>query len=105
MKKKIKTQPEFYVLPTLTILLLLGGMFFYHNVESWSYVDALYFSVVSLTTVGYGDLAPTSQMSKIFTIVYIFIGIGIILSFINAILKSKIEKKFVKIRKKLKFKK
>jgi voltage-gated potassium channel len=51
----------------------------YSTVEGWSVVDAFYFSVTTLTTVGLGDLAPTTTMGKLFTVVYIFAGLGIIL--------------------------
>jgi voltage-gated potassium channel len=47
--------------------------------------------------VGYGDLAPVTSIGKIFTIVYLFFGIGIILSFINMMTKQRIYKKVVEI--------
>ena len=59
------------------------GTFAFHHLEGWSYVDSLYFSVVTLTTVGFGDFSPSTTYGKLFAIVYIFIGIGIILNFIN----------------------
>jgi voltage-gated potassium channel Kch len=53
--------------------------------EGWSYVDSLYFSVVTLTTVGYGDFSPQTNAGKLFTVLYIIIGVGIILAFINTV--------------------
>ena len=79
--------PEFRVLFTLVIALLTSGMFFYHEVEGWSWLDSLYTSVITLTTVGYGDLTPHTAFGKIFTMIYIFIGLGIILAFVTAIEK------------------
>jgi voltage-gated potassium channel len=76
---------EFRVIFVLVIFLLTTGMFFYHGVEGWSWLDSLYFSVITLTTVGYGDITPHSTFGKIFTMIYIFVGLGIILSFITAI--------------------
>ena len=61
--------------------------------EGWGWIDSFYFSVISLTTVGYGDLFPTSDISKIFTIVYLFMGIGILLGLINLIAKDRMEKR------------
>jgi hypothetical protein len=65
--------------------LLLSGTLFYWVVEDWGPVDAFYFSVVTLTTVGYGDLAPTNEWSKLFTVFYIFVGIGVIASLITTL--------------------
>ena len=48
-------------------------------------MDAFYFSVTTLTTVGLGDLAPTTTFGKLFTSVYIFAGLGLITGFINTV--------------------
>jgi len=64
---------------------LLVGTFAYHWLEGWSYLDALYFSVVSLGTVGYGDLTPTTPVAKLFTIVYLINGIVILLALFDRI--------------------
>ena len=92
MKAKIpgKTKTKFGLLLLLTVVTLFIGTVFYHYIENWSWVDSLYFSVVTLTTIGYGDFAPTIMLSKIFTIVYIITGIGIILGFINLVVREKI---------------
>jgi hypothetical protein len=70
--------PETKALPVVVGLLLLTGTIFYWSVEDWTPIQALYFSVVTLATVGYGDLTPTSDYSRIFTIIYIFIGLGVL---------------------------
>ncbi len=44
-------------------------------------LDVFYFSATMLTTVGYGDLAPSTAAGKPFTVFYIFAGIGIIVGF------------------------
>ena len=43
------------------------------------WIDCLYFSTTTMTTVGYGDLTPHTDAGKMFTIVYIFLGVGIVL--------------------------
>ena len=83
--------PEFEALGTLTVLILVIGTLTYHGLEGWGYVDSLYFSVTTLTTVGYGDFAPHTELGRIFTIAYLLIGIGILLGFINAVASHTIE--------------
>ncbi|NNC82867.1 MAG: two pore domain potassium channel family protein [Flavobacteriales bacterium] len=65
--------------------IIATGTVVYHYLEEWSWVDSLYFSVVTLTTIGYGDFAPQTDMGKLFTIIYIILGLGMILGFINAV--------------------
>jgi hypothetical protein len=66
----------------LTVGGLLGsGTIFYMLVENWSFVDALYFSTIILTTIGLGDGAPDSDGAKLFTIAYALVGIGVLVAF------------------------
>jgi voltage-gated potassium channel len=69
--------PQFRALLVLYGALLLVGTAFYVRAEGWSVLDALYFCVVTLATVGYGDVAPRTTLGKVFTIVYILIGAGV----------------------------
>ena len=64
---------------------LLIGTFIYHWLEGWSYLDSLYFCVISLATIGYGDLTPTTPLAKAFTIVYVINGIVILLALFDRI--------------------
>lgn len=76
---------EYRDLLITTLIVIFIGMITYHYVEGWSWLDALYFSFITLTTVGFGDFAPITDTGKVFTIFYIIVGIGIILSFVNTI--------------------
>ena len=71
----------------LALLVLATGTVVYHYVEDWSWVDSFYFSSVALTTVGFGDLVPTTDASKLFTVFYIFSGISIVGAALSAFLK------------------
>jgi voltage-gated potassium channel len=69
----------------LVFLTLLVGTIFYSLQEGCSLIDAFYFSVTTLTTVGLGDPIPTTPIGKLFAVGYIFSGLGLIAGFINAI--------------------
>jgi voltage-gated potassium channel Kch len=58
--------PETKALPFVAGALVLTGTIFYWRFEDWTIIQSLYFSVVTLTTVGYGDLAPTTAGTQIF---------------------------------------
>lgn len=64
---------------------VLFGATIFRWLEGWNWLDAIYFSVVSLTTVGYGDLTPTEPLTKVFTIFFILNGYGILLALIDRI--------------------
>ena len=76
---------EYRDLLLTTTATLAFGTVMYHFIEGWSWIDSLYFSVITLSTIGYGDFSPATDEGKLFTIFYIIIGIGIILSFINTL--------------------
>ena len=52
-------------------------------------IQALYFCVVTLATVGYGDLHPTNELSQLFTIAYILSSVGIIAAFVTELAKHR----------------
>ena len=80
--------PEFQALAIAVATIIGSGVWFYMRFEGWSFVDALYFSVITLTTVGYGDFSPQTSVGKIFTVFYILLGLGLIAAFIAAIAKE-----------------
>jgi voltage-gated potassium channel len=86
--RRLRRDPQFRSLVFLVIITLVGGTIFYSSVEGWSVVDALYFSVTTLTTVGLGDLTPKTTIAKLFTVVYIFAGLSIVLGFIDTVAKE-----------------
>ncbi|MDW3116535.1 MAG: potassium channel family protein [Roseovarius pacificus] len=61
----------------LLLTLIGGGTVFFRHVEGWSWLDSYFFTVVTLSTVGYGELVPATPMGKIGTTVFIILGLGI----------------------------
>jgi voltage-gated potassium channel len=84
--------PAFRAAASLAILILVSGTLFYRSVEGWSWVDSLYFSVTTVSTVGTGELTPQTDFGKLFTVVYIFVGVGVFMvlfvQFASALLRA-----------------
>lgn len=97
--------PMFRANFALAVLTLLSATLFYHSVEGWSWIDALYFSVTTISTVGLGDLSPQTDLGKLFTIIYIFVGVGVFVAlfaqFARALLKVEDDNKEPPPEKKL----
>jgi len=58
--------------------LLVGATFFYFTRDEWNFVDAMYFMVIIITTVGYGDLLPDDALTMWGTVFFIMVGIAMI---------------------------
>lgn len=71
--------------------LLMVGVVFYCIVEDWTFVDSLYFCVTTLTTVGFGNPAPSTDLGKLFTVFFVLCGVGMFLAVINALGKAAME--------------
>ena len=74
---------EFQALFFISLITLVSGTLFYSSVEGWRIIDALYFCVTTLTTVGNSNLVPQSDFAKVFTMIYLFVGVGIMLGFVK----------------------
>ncbi|WP_417523999.1 potassium channel family protein [Marinovum sp.] len=59
------------------VLLVAGGTVFFRLVEGWSWLDSYFFTVITLSTVGYGSIVPATALGKIGTTVFILLGIGV----------------------------
>lgn len=57
--------------------IVIAGTVFFHHVEGWSWIDSYFFTVITLSTVGYGNLVPQTVVGQIGTTVFIFVGLGV----------------------------
>lgn len=95
--KKRYLKPEFVAaFSALTSLIILGTII-YHYMEDWSWITSLYFVVATLATVGYGDIHPTNDASRLFTVFFILIGVTVAVSSISVIGTKYLAKREAKI--------
>ena len=63
----------------LGLALFLGiGTLWYHFMEGMKFIDAFYMAVITITTVGFREVKPLSPEGKLFTVFYLFLGLGFI---------------------------
>jgi len=79
---------QYLVILVAALSLIMIGATVYHHLLRLSWVDAFYFCTTTLATVGYGDISPTTDASKIFTIFYILIGIGVFATFASLVVRN-----------------
>jgi|SRR5210317_651093 voltage-gated potassium channel len=82
----------------VAVLLTISTVFF-HLVEKWSLFDSFYFSVVTMSTVGYGHFVPATVLGKLGVIALIFSGVGALAILVQIVATDAIErrtKQFVK---------
>jgi voltage-gated potassium channel len=60
----------------LTVALVFAGSAGYMIIEGWGFSDAMYMTVITLATVGYGEVHQVSATGRFFTVVLIFLGVG-----------------------------
>ena len=83
---------DYYLLLSLAITVVILGTVVFHLLEKWSWIDSLYFTVITLATVGYGDLTPTTPVGKLFAVIFVISGVGIFLAFLNKVMERRVER-------------
>ena len=75
----------------LVIFIISMGVAGYMMIEGWNLLDALYMTVTTLTTVGYGEVHDLSRMGQVFTILLICIGVTFFLYVAGAVVQFMVE--------------
>ena len=83
----IKYRKSFYII-SLVILLVVSGTFGFVYIEGWQPFDAFYMTIITLTTTGYQEVHPLSQNGRIFTVLLLMIGMGIVAYSISALMSE-----------------
>lgn len=81
-----------YTAVFLMVFILIVGVAGYRLISGYSWIDAVYMTIITMTTVGFGEVVPLDYESKIFTIVLIIASVlimGYALSIITEYILSK----------------
>jgi voltage-gated potassium channel len=73
------------------MLLLALGTIGYMLIEGWGLIDSLYMTVITLATVGYGEVHEVSQPGRVFTVILIVLGVGFFLYVVGNIIQFLVE--------------
>jgi voltage-gated potassium channel len=104
----LKDNPDFVVPAILVILIIFVGGFGVYLVEHnqpganiTRLVDAFWWAVVTITTVGYGDYYPVTAVGRIIAIFVMFSGIGIVVSVLGSLSQRRLQKAEARFRKRM----
>ena len=100
MGKFDKYEKYFLLRPiALIIAYITLGVVVFHILEDFGWIDSLYFVVVSLATVGYGDFVPQTQAGRLFAVFYIIIGLTVVAFFVRTVLKIRFSRRVQAFKK------
>jgi len=95
----------FYLLFASAAVIIIGTLVIYHvespneNSEINTYLDAAWWTVATVTTVGYGDIVPVTETGRIVALVYMIFGITILAVFLSVLGTSFYRRRFEKEEK------
>ena len=75
----------------LTLFISIVGITGYMMIEGWNLLDSMYMTIITLTTVGYGEVHSVSRAGRIFTMMLVLFGVGFCLYVAGAMVQFMVE--------------
>ncbi len=98
MPKDVDRMPNNLKIALIFILTLIAiGTAGFHFIEGWNILESFYTTVLTLTTVGYGDFAPKSSTGMLFTVVLVIFGVGTMLYTVGLVAQIMLEGRLMKL--------
>ncbi len=91
------TRRKILFLIVLLVFVFALGTLGYMKFEGWSAFDAFYMTVITLATIGYGEVHPLTTVGRLFTIVLIFAGLGIFTVMVGSVSQAVLDRQFFRI--------
>ncbi len=80
----------------LAVIVAMGcGAIGFHLIEGWSILDSLYAAAQTVTTVGYGDVTPATRNGRLFAMVFMLAGVGVVLYALTATVHAIVQSELV----------
>lgn len=73
------------------ILILMGGTLGYMYLEQYELTDALYLTIITVATVGYGDMVPHHAGGKLLTVILVLVGVSFVMYMFSKIVEAMVE--------------
>lgn len=89
--QKAIASADFRSVAATAVAVVAGGAVFFHLQEGLGWLDAFYFTTVTLTTVGYGDFSPATDGGKLFLMAYVVVGLGVMAALLGLIAELALE--------------
>ena len=81
-----RTRIKFGIIAVLVAITV--GTVVFHVIEGWTILDSLYVTAQTVTTVGFGDLAPATRLGRAFATIFMMVGVGIVLYALTSTVQS-----------------
>jgi len=93
---------RFYEAISGIVVLLAIGTVIFQQLEGWGWIDSFYFTGITMLTIGYGDITPTHELSKVLTVLFGFASVALAFYALSAI-GTEVSKKLIAMQHNLPF--